>query len=194
MTFSLPAYVTMPMITFQQLFTFPRPKVREPRRQENVRGTILDRWLVMQGSYPIVPHVKKLFTATGRSNRLPRNPSMDSSGIDEIVLQVFLRKFNGSHGHGDSLELRFSAVEVPAAMAQGCHFRKYALLKVACLPLTTLGDSCSEVSMVYSPHRVRKQFRLDQGMPIGLSHSDPFALHRVFRSGGNLPDSGSPLS
>ncbi|CAL2259060.1 unnamed protein product [Prunus armeniaca] len=71
-------------------------------------------------------------------------------------------------------------VEVPVAMAQGCRFRKYALLNIAYIPLPTLGDSRSEISVVYSPHRVRRQFELDQGVPISLNHSDPFLLHRVF--------------
>lgn len=73
-----------------------------------------------------------------------------------------------------------SIVETPAAMAQGCHVGKDALLNVACLFLPTLGDSHSEVSVVYLPHRVRRQFRLDQGVPIGLNRSDPFALHMAF--------------
>lgn len=68
--------------------------------------------------------------------------------------------------------------EVPTAMAQGCRFRRYSLLTIACLPLPTLGDSRSEFSMVYSPHMVRTQFELNQGMPIGPNHNNPFPLHR----------------
>ncbi|CAL2247372.1 unnamed protein product [Prunus armeniaca] len=60
-------------------------------------------------------------------------------------------------------------VEVHAVMAQGRHFRKYALFNVACLPCPP------------------------QGVPISLNHSDPFTLHRDFWSRGNVPDGGRPF-
>ncbi|CAL8994911.1 unnamed protein product [Prunus brigantina] len=53
-------------------------------------------------------------------------------------------------------------VEVPAAVSQSDQFRKYALLNAAPIPLPTLGDNRAEVSVTYSPHRVRRQFGLDQ--------------------------------
>ncbi|CAL2229408.1 unnamed protein product [Prunus armeniaca] len=52
-------------------------------------------------------------------------------------------------------------VEVLAAMSQSSQFKKYAMLNVAPIPLPTLGDSRSEISVPYSPYRVRQQFRLD---------------------------------
>ncbi|PQQ17321.1 uncharacterized protein Pyn_08789 [Prunus yedoensis var. nudiflora] len=64
-------------------------------------------------------------------------------------------------------------VEVPAVMPQGCCFRRYSLLNAACLPLPTLGDNRSEVSVTYSPHRVRRQLGLDQGVPNDLTIGDP---------------------
>ncbi|CAL9018637.1 unnamed protein product, partial [Prunus brigantina] len=47
-------------------------------------------------------------------------------------------------------------VEVPAAVSQSDQFRKYALLSAAPIPLPTLGDNRAEVSVTYSPHRVRR--------------------------------------
>ncbi|CAL2255361.1 unnamed protein product [Prunus armeniaca] len=81
-------------------------------------------------------------------------------------------------------------VKVPAAISQGGYFRKYALLNVAPIPLPTLGDSRSEISVTYSPHRVRRQFGLDQGVPSSPNHDDPFVLHKVFWTNDNVPNSG----
>ncbi|PQQ14514.1 uncharacterized protein Pyn_26596 [Prunus yedoensis var. nudiflora] len=83
-------------------------------------------------------------------------------------------------------------VEVPAVMSQGFCFIRYSLLNAACLPLPTLGDSRSEISVTYSPHRVRRQLGLDQGVPANPDHGDPFLLHRVFWSNCNIPDSVRP--
>ncbi|PQM42011.1 uncharacterized protein Pyn_17871 [Prunus yedoensis var. nudiflora] len=83
-------------------------------------------------------------------------------------------------------------VEVPAVMSQGCCFRRYSLLNVACLPLPTLGDSRSEISVIYSPHRVRRQLGLNQGVPANPNHGDPLLLHRVFWGHRNIPDSARP--
>ncbi|CAL9020549.1 unnamed protein product [Prunus brigantina] len=69
-------------------------------------------------------------------------------------------------------------VEVPAAMSQSGQFRKYAMLNVAPISLPTLVDSRSEISVPYSPHRVRRQFGLDQGVLSSPNHTDPFVLHR----------------
>lgn len=71
-------------------------------------------------------------------------------------------------------------VAVPAAISHGGHFRKYALLNVAPIPYPTLGDNRSEISVTYSPHQVRQQFGLDQGVPSSPNHDHLFALHRVF--------------
>ncbi|PQM34100.1 uncharacterized protein Pyn_38058 [Prunus yedoensis var. nudiflora] len=83
-------------------------------------------------------------------------------------------------------------VEVPAVMSQGSCFRRYSLLNAACLPLPTLGDSRSEISVVYSPHRVRRQLGLNQGVPANPNRGDPFLLHRVFWSNRNVLDSVRP--
>ncbi|PQQ18433.1 uncharacterized protein Pyn_23527 [Prunus yedoensis var. nudiflora] len=79
-------------------------------------------------------------------------------------------------------------IEVRAVMSQGCRFRRYSILNAARLPLPTLGDNRSEISVVYLPHRVRRQFGLDQGVPASSNQGDPFLLHRVFWSNRNVPD------
>ncbi|CAL9018450.1 unnamed protein product, partial [Prunus brigantina] len=84
-------------------------------------------------------------------------------------------------------------VEVPAAVSQSDQFRKYALLSAAPIPLPTLGDNRAEVSVTYSPHRVRRQFGLDQGVPGSPNHGNPFALHRVFWSNDHIPASCRPI-
>ncbi|PQM33573.1 uncharacterized protein Pyn_21502 [Prunus yedoensis var. nudiflora] len=84
-------------------------------------------------------------------------------------------------------------VEVPAAVSQGGQFRRYALLNVAPIPLPTLGDSRSEIFVTYSPHRVKRQFGLDQGVPSTPNHDDPFMLHRIFWSNDHIPNSCRPL-
>ncbi|CAL8135438.1 unnamed protein product [Prunus armeniaca] len=84
-------------------------------------------------------------------------------------------------------------VEVPAAVSQSDQFRKHALLNVAPIPLPTLGDYCAEVSVTYYPHRVRRQFGLDQGVPSSPNHDDPFALHRIFWSNDHIPASCRPI-
>ncbi|CAL8151425.1 unnamed protein product [Prunus armeniaca] len=72
-------------------------------------------------------------------------------------------------------------------------FQQHALLNVAPIPLPTLGDHCAEVSVTYSPHRVRRQFGLDQGVSSSPNHDDPFALHRIFWSNDHIPASCRPL-
>ncbi|CAL8175521.1 unnamed protein product [Prunus armeniaca] len=84
-------------------------------------------------------------------------------------------------------------VEVPATVSQSNQFRKRALLNVAPIPLPTLGDHCVEVSVTYSPHRVRRQFGLDQGVPSSPNHDDLFALHRIFWSNDHIPASCRPI-
>ncbi|CAL8120623.1 unnamed protein product [Prunus armeniaca] len=84
-------------------------------------------------------------------------------------------------------------VEVPAAMPQRGQFRKYAMLNVAPIPLPTLGDSRSEISVPYSPYRVKRQFGLDQGVPSSPNHADPFVLHSVFWSNDPIPNSCRPI-
>ncbi|CAL2229202.1 unnamed protein product [Prunus armeniaca] len=84
-------------------------------------------------------------------------------------------------------------VEIPAAVSQSDQFRKYALLNVAPIPFPTLGDHCAEVSVTYSPHRVRRQFGLDQGVPSNPNHDDPFALHRIFWSNDHIPANCRPI-
>ncbi|CAL8091792.1 unnamed protein product [Prunus armeniaca] len=84
-------------------------------------------------------------------------------------------------------------VEVPAAVSQSGQFRKYALLNVAPIPLPILGDNRAEISVTYSPHRVRRQFGLDQEVPGSLNHGDPFALHRFFWSNDHIPASCRPI-
>ncbi|CAL2230904.1 unnamed protein product [Prunus armeniaca] len=84
-------------------------------------------------------------------------------------------------------------VEVPAAVSQSGQFRKYALLNVAPIPLPILRDNRAEISVTYSPHRVRRQFGLDQEVPGSLNHGDPFALHRIFWSNDHIPASFRPI-
>ncbi|CAL9021335.1 unnamed protein product [Prunus brigantina] len=73
------------------------------------------------------------------------------------------------------------------------NFRKFALLNAAPIPLPTLGDNRAEVSVTYSPHRVRRQFGLDQGVPGSSNHGDPFTLHRIFWSNDHIPASCRPI-
>ncbi|CAL2256985.1 unnamed protein product [Prunus armeniaca] len=84
-------------------------------------------------------------------------------------------------------------IKVPAATSQSNQFKKYAMLNVAPIPLPTLGDSRSEISISYSPHWVRRQFGLDQGVPSSHNHADPFVLHRVFWSNNPIPNCCRPL-
>ncbi|CAL8993353.1 unnamed protein product [Prunus brigantina] len=84
-------------------------------------------------------------------------------------------------------------VEVLAAVSQSDQFRKYALLNAAPIPLPTLGDNRAEVSVTYSPHRVKRKFGLDQGVPGSPNHGDPFALHRIFWSNDHIPASCRPI-
>ncbi|CAL2229469.1 unnamed protein product [Prunus armeniaca] len=84
-------------------------------------------------------------------------------------------------------------VEVLAAMSQSSQFKKYVMLNVTPIPLPTLGDSRSEISVPYSPYRVRRQFGLDQGVPSSPNHADPFVLHRVFWSNDPIPNCCRPL-
>ncbi|PQM42280.1 uncharacterized protein Pyn_18592 [Prunus yedoensis var. nudiflora] len=84
-------------------------------------------------------------------------------------------------------------VDVPVAIPQGGQFRKYALLNVAPIPSPTLEDRRSEISVTYSPHRVRRQLGLDQGVPSNPNHDDPFVLHRIFWSNDHIPSNCRPL-
>ncbi|PQM35336.1 uncharacterized protein Pyn_23655 [Prunus yedoensis var. nudiflora] len=84
-------------------------------------------------------------------------------------------------------------VDVPVAIPQGSQFRKYALLNVAPIPSPTLGDRRSEISVTYSPHRVRRQLGLDQGVPSNPNHDDPFVLHRIFWSNDHIPSNCRPV-
>ncbi|CAL2246603.1 unnamed protein product [Prunus armeniaca] len=76
----------------------------------------------------------------------------------------------------------------------GHQLRREALLSTTFLPLPTLGDDHLEVSVHYSPHRVRRQIGFDQGMPSSPSHGDPASLHRVFWTRDNLLEDGRPLA
>ncbi|CAL8993890.1 unnamed protein product [Prunus brigantina] len=84
-------------------------------------------------------------------------------------------------------------VEVPAAISQSGQFQKYALLNVAPIPLPILGDNRAEVSVTYSPYRVRRQFGLDQRVPSSPNYGDPFSLHRIFWSNDHIPASCRPI-
>ncbi|PQQ18428.1 uncharacterized protein Pyn_23522 [Prunus yedoensis var. nudiflora] len=84
-------------------------------------------------------------------------------------------------------------IEAPATTARGRRLRREALLSAACLPLPTLGDDHLEVSVCYSPHRVKRQFGFDQGMPLNLGQGDPFMFHRVFWTIDNAPEDGRLL-
>ncbi|CAL8169050.1 unnamed protein product [Prunus armeniaca] len=85
-------------------------------------------------------------------------------------------------------------IEALAISAQGCQLRRKALLSAACLPLPTLGDDHSEVSVHYSPYRVRQQLGFDQGVPSCPSHGDSLTLHKLFWTGDSMPGDGRPLA
>ncbi|CAL8154038.1 unnamed protein product [Prunus armeniaca] len=105
-----------------------------------------------------------------------------------------LRLKRGWADYGQILLIKFGLYFlVPAATSQSNQFKKYAMLNVAPIPLPTLGDSRSEISISYSPHWVRRQFGLDQGVPSSHNHADPFVLHRVFWSNNPIPNCCRPL-
>ncbi|VVA37309.1 PREDICTED: LOC110773182, partial [Prunus dulcis] len=64
----------------------------------------------------------------------------------------------------------------------------------ACLPLPTLGDDHLEISVHYSPYRVRQQLGFDQGAPSSPSHGDPSLLHRIFWTEDRVLGDGRPLA
>lgn len=85
-------------------------------------------------------------------------------------------------------------VEALAMTAQGLQLQREAMLSAACLPLPTLGVDHLEISLHYSPHRVRRQFGLGQGVPPSPSHGNPFTLHKVFWTGDNVLEDGRLLA
>ncbi|CAL8089773.1 unnamed protein product [Prunus armeniaca] len=85
-------------------------------------------------------------------------------------------------------------MEALAMPTQGCRLRREALLSAACLPLPTFGDDHTEVSVHYSPYRVRRQLGFDQGVPSHPNHGDSLTLHRVFWTGDSVPRDGRPLA
>ncbi|CAL2271161.1 unnamed protein product [Prunus armeniaca] len=85
-------------------------------------------------------------------------------------------------------------MEALAMPTQGCRLRREALLSAACLPLPTFGDDHSDVSVHYSPYRVRRQLGFDQGVPSRPNHGDSLTLHRVFWTGDSVPGDGRPLA
>ncbi|XP_021826614.1 uncharacterized protein LOC110767396 isoform X2 [Prunus avium] len=73
---------------------------------------------------------------------------------------------------------------------RGEQSRKDAYLNMAGLPLFTFGDDHSETSIHYSTHRVRRQFGLDQGVPVRPDFCHPLEMHKVFWSRVRVPDDG----
>ncbi|CAL8175194.1 unnamed protein product [Prunus armeniaca] len=85
-------------------------------------------------------------------------------------------------------------MEALAMPTQGCRLRREALLSAACLPLPTFGDDHLEISVHYSPYRVRRQLGFDQGVPSRPNHGGSLTLHRVFWTGDGVPGDGRPLA
>ncbi|CAL9024925.1 unnamed protein product [Prunus brigantina] len=149
---------------------------------------------------PLAPmFLGHLYHLLDRTQLLEKNAS-GTMGVETLLNSGFLQVFLWERLKGlDTFTfVPFYAdvsdtVEVPAAVSQSDQFRKYALLNAAPIPLPTLGDNRAEVSVTYSPHRVRRQFRLDQGVPGSLNHGDIFALHRIFWSNDHIPASCRPI-
>ncbi|PQM36013.1 uncharacterized protein Pyn_28008 [Prunus yedoensis var. nudiflora] len=79
-------------------------------------------------------------------------------------------------------------IEVPETTARGRRLRREAMLSAACFPLPTLGDDHLEASVYYLAQRVRRQLGFNQGVPFDPSRGDPFSLHKVFWTGGNVSE------
>ncbi|KAL6279072.1 hypothetical protein ACE6H2_015953 [Prunus campanulata] len=80
--------------------------------------------------------------------------------------------------------------ETSIIIPRGEQSRKDAHLNMAGLPLFTFGDDHSEVSVHYLTHRVRRQFGLDQGVPVRPDFRYPLEMHKVFWSRVRVPDDG----
>ncbi|CAL9022295.1 unnamed protein product [Prunus brigantina] len=85
-------------------------------------------------------------------------------------------------------------VEALATSAQSSPLCKEALLSAACLLLPTFGDDHLEVSVRYSPYRVRQQLGFDQGVPSCPSYGDSLALYKIFWTNDSVPGDGRPLA
>ncbi|CAL9000939.1 unnamed protein product [Prunus brigantina] len=92
--------------------------------------------------------------------------------------------------YADSADL----VGAPIMTTQGRQLRREALLIAACLPLPTLSDDHLEISVHYSPYRVRRQLGFNQGVPFSPIHGEPSSLHRIFWTEDHVPGDGRPFA
>ncbi|CAL9024108.1 unnamed protein product [Prunus brigantina] len=103
---------------------------------------------------------------------------------------VLLKGFKCIPFYADSDDL----VAAPIMTVQGRQLRREALLSAACLPLPTLSDNHLEISVHYSPYRVRRQFGFNQGVPLSPIHGEPSSLHRIFWTEDHVPGDGRPFA
>ncbi|CAL2270468.1 unnamed protein product [Prunus armeniaca] len=85
-------------------------------------------------------------------------------------------------------------VGAPVMTVQGRQLRREALLSATCLCLPTLSDNHLEISMHYSPYRVRRQFGFNQGVPLSPIHGEPSSLHIIFWTEDHVPGDGRPFA
>ncbi|CAL2234053.1 unnamed protein product [Prunus armeniaca] len=116
--------------------------------------------------------------------------------LDDVEQFIF-RPYCASSEGFKSMPLYADSAALMEALAmptQGCRLRREALMSAACLPLPTFGDDHLEISVHYSPYRVRRQLGFDQGVPSRPNHGDSLSLHRVFWTGDSVPGDGRPLA
>lgn len=73
--------------------------------------------------------------------------------------------------------------KISMVMTSGAPQKRNAILNVASLPLPTFGDNHGETSVYYSPHRVKLQHGLDQGVPLGPGYHEPSSMHKFYWNG-----------
>ncbi|CAL8118411.1 unnamed protein product [Prunus armeniaca] len=113
--------------------------------------------------------------------------------VDQFIFRPYCASSEGFRSmplYADSTAL----MEALAMPTQGCRLRREALLSAACLPLPTFGDDHLEISVHYSPYRVRRQLGFDQGVPFRPNHGGSLSLHRVFWTGDSVLGDGRPLA
>ncbi|CAL2233352.1 unnamed protein product [Prunus armeniaca] len=113
--------------------------------------------------------------------------------VEQFIFRPYCASSEGFRSmplYADSAAL----MEALAMPTQGCWLRREALLSAACLPLPTFGDDHLEISVHYSPYRVRRQLGFDQGVPSRPNHGGSLTLHRVFWTGDSVPGDGRPLA
>ncbi|CAL2276554.1 unnamed protein product [Prunus armeniaca] len=176
--------------SFMQIFLWERFKGIEvsPLPYSKAESLVAsDENSYMPGSLPLICRWSR------RMQRKGQNFLELLDDVEKFIFRpycVLLEGFSNTPFYADSVVL----VEALATSAQGCPLRREALLSAACLPLPMFGDDHSEVPVRYSPYRVRRQLRFDQGVPSCPSYGDSLALHKIFWTKDSVPGDGRPLA